>query len=162
MQGQVISLPLLSALRAIEPSRDRALLYYPCRAKLRFGAVVEHLYLVEATEFVRNWGDIDRPTVAIDDVVCVEESPDRLPPRIADAIYAAGESGMGYCVFTLEFSDGSSQAYVTGNAVDFVPMPDRKNGADIVRVRPHHGREREHLQSLLYSWCPFRYPDEGS
>jgi hypothetical protein len=89
-------------------------------------------------------------------VIEISESPSRLPVDIANELYKAGESGMGYCAFLLEFKDGSRQAYVTGNAVDFIPMPNGKSLGDITRVIPHEGRNDENsLSGHKYFWCLF-------
>jgi hypothetical protein len=39
--------------------------------------------------------------VAIQDVTQIADSPVRLPAELANQLYAAGESGMGYVVFTV-------------------------------------------------------------
>ena len=89
----------------------------------------------------------------VEDVTSIRQSPSRLPPQFANKLYKAGESGMGYCVFTLLFSDQSRQAYLTGNAVDFLEYPEDKTPSDVVAVLPHVGLDEEHLQSWLYYWC---------
>src|SRR5262249_46823858 len=73
------------------------------------------------------------------DVRAIAGSPTRLPPDIAWRLYEAGESGMGYTVFTLVFADGWRQSYVCGNAVDWVIMPAGRTIADIRDVMPHKG-----------------------
>jgi hypothetical protein len=75
-------------------------------------------------------------------------------------MYAAGESGMGYCLFTLRFVDGSEQSYCTGNLVDFVALPEGKNIADIVGLDPHQGRSDSAMRGLDYSWCLFGVPPQ--
>jgi hypothetical protein len=57
----------------------------------------------------------------------VEDSPTRVLARFANAIYENGESGMGYTIFTVVFSDGILQACVTEKAVDFISYPNGKN-----------------------------------
>jgi hypothetical protein len=109
--------------------------------------------------YIKHWGafpedDSGKQSVQIEDVSEIEESPSRLPAKIANKIYEAGESGMGYCVFTLVFSDDSTQAYITGNAVDFVPLPTSKVTEDIEDVLPHEGRQAENqMRGLRYYWC---------
>lgn len=56
----------------------------------------------------------------MDEVAKFESSPCRLPARFTNQIYENGESGMGYTIFAVVFSDGFKQACETGNAVDFV------------------------------------------
>ncbi len=60
---------------------------------------------------------------------------------------------MGYTIFTVVFSDGSRQAYVTGNAVDFIRYPGDKGPADVVKVLPHEGRNTEMVKAPEYYWC---------
>lgn len=60
---------------------------------------------------------------------------------------------MGYCIFTVEFSGGSQQAYVTGNAVDFITPPPGLTAREAKRVYPHEGKvvSPQHAPSCL--WC---------
>jgi hypothetical protein len=94
--------------------------------------------------------------IRIEDVLKVEESPTRLPAHFAKEIYKHGESGMGYTIFTVLFSDGSRQACVTGGAVDFVRYPEGKGPEDVIEVLPHKGRNAQPVRapdwySCLYS-----------
>jgi hypothetical protein len=112
-------------LAGIQPSVWESMKYFPCSAILKSGERLDRVYLVSQAYFVRYWGIYpeDAPGklhVSIQDVVNVEESPSRLPATLANKLYRAGESGMGYTVFTVVFRDGSRQAYVTGGAVDFI------------------------------------------
>ena len=142
-------------LRAIIPSRDGTLAYYPCRAILDDGSVHDRIYFVDSNEFARIWGIVsERPTVDAGRVVQIEVATDRLPPDLANTLYEAGESGMGYCVFVVRFRDGAEQPYVTGNAVDFLDWPTGRSGADAVAVYPHHGRGMPHRAGLSFQWCP--------
>ena len=107
-----ISNRLHKQLHAIEPSRDRWMEYKPCAVVRKDG---ERVYVADYAPYIRMWGvtpeeDQGKKCVAIQDVVKIEESPFRLPARFANQIYKAGESGMGYCIFTVQFDDGSSQA----------------------------------------------------
>ena len=110
--------------------------------------------------FIKIWGwypDQDHGK-AVSDIASVMDSPTRLPAVFANELYRAGESGMGYCLFTVIFkSDNSSvessQAYVTGDAVDFIDYPEGKGPKDVVRVLPHIGRESNHINGPKYYWC---------
>lgn len=63
---------------------------------------------------------------------------------------------MGYCIFTLLFKDGTKQVYQTGNAIDFVPMPQEKVLSDIIDVLPHEGsNDPNSINGLRYFWCLF-------
>jgi hypothetical protein len=144
---------------SVPESHDQYLTYRPCRVTLDDGTVVDCVYIIQAQLYIKNWGvwpDPCRGEIDLARVVRIEESPSRLPPEIADKIYAAGESGMGYCLFTLIFRDGTSKAVVTGNAVDFVRLPRGQTMSDIVDVKPHAGRETaDQAASLKYHWCLF-------
>jgi len=144
-------------LQNIKASEDMGLEYKPCAVVLRDGSKKDNVYVVDAQAYIDTWGvwpedDNGKKFVRSEEVVSVCESPNRLPPEIADQIYEAGESGMGYCVFLLEFKNGLSQSYVTGNAVDFVQYPKGITANDIVRVKPHEGRETA-VSCPEYYWC---------
>jgi hypothetical protein len=84
----------------------------------------------------------------------LKSSPSRLPAKFANQIYDAGESGMGYTIFTVEFEDGSRQAYSAGNAVDFVQYPSGQTESSVVGVVPHIGRGEPSMKSAPgYFWC---------
>lgn len=148
-------------LLLVEPSRDWYLEYRPCRVTLIDGRQLDCVYVVPEESYRKSWGtwpedDSGKKSILIQDLSSIETSASRLPAEIANKIYDAGESGMGYCVFTLVFGDHTRQAYVTGNAVDFVPMPDEKTIAEIIDVIPHEGRQSENLlHGLNYYWCLF-------
>jgi len=155
--------PVLSAsqrdqLNRIAPSIDGALRYFPCCVRLRVGQLVDRVYLVEAQSYISVWGvwpdqDAHKHEVKIEDVVEIFESPTRMPVNFANELYRAGESGMGYTVFTMRFRDGSEHAVATGNAIDFVPFPAGQTAADIIEVVPHHGHERAVDSTQPYYWC---------
>jgi hypothetical protein len=60
---------------------------------------------------------------------------------------------MGYQIFTVVFSDGTEQAYVAGNAVDFIEYPVGRGPRDVVGVLPNVGRDQNPLQAPKYYWC---------
>jgi len=136
-------------------------MYYPCAARLKTGELVECVYLSEAETWFRSWGvwpedDAGKRSIKLLDIESLRESRLRLPATFANQLYAAGESGMGYTIFTVEFRDGSSSAYQTGNAVDFIDYPDGKGPTDVVRVVPHAGRNSPNRRvGPDYYWCLF-------
>jgi hypothetical protein len=151
-----ISEKMFTQLKAITPSIDRKLLYYPCQVTTTDGRVHPCVYIVDANQFITLWSPTANITreVKIEDVAYFEESPCRLPAPMANKLYLAGESGMGYCVFKVLFKDGTSQCYQTGDAVDFIRYPLGKSSADIVDVIPHEGRgEPTKLKGNEYAWC---------
>jgi hypothetical protein len=147
------------ALNGIEPSWDGDLAYFPCRVVLKDGRVGDNVYIVAEQPYIRMWGiypedDRGKSSIRIEDLIEVNESPIRLPAKFANQLYKAGESGMGYTIFTLVFSDGLTQACGTGNAIDFIRYPANKGPDDVVAVLPHEGRRDDSLVSMPdYTWC---------
>ena len=93
-------------------------------------------------------------SIDVNTVVSIAESPHRLPAKFANELYAAGESGMGYTIFTVEFQDGSRAAYSTGNAIDFIEYPSGQIAENVVNVIPHQGRNDRKIRSCSnYAWC---------
>lgn len=146
------------ALTKIVPSKAGQLLYYPCRVTLESGERLDTVYIEPEKPYLRIWGvypeeDKGKKWIRIQDVVAVEDSPVRLPARFANEIYSQGESGMGYTIFTVAFSDGKRQAFVTGNAVDFIHYPPGKGPNDVIGVEPHEGRNAEPIVTPDWYWC---------
>lgn len=153
-----LSALLRAQLNRIAPSIDGALRYFPCSVRLHTGQIVDRVYVVEAQSYISVWGvwpdqDAQKHEVKLEDVVEILESPTRLPVNFANALYRAGESGMGYTVFTMRFRGGGEQAVVTGNAIDFISLPAGQTPADIIEVVPHLGRDRAVASAQPYYWC---------
>ncbi len=153
------------SLRTIAPSTDGPLEYFPCRVTLKNGEVLDTVYIEPEKPYLRSWGvypenDKGKRSVPIEDVVNVEDSPTRLPAEFANQIYSKGESGMGYTVFVVEFTDGTRQACITGNAVDFIQYPMGRGSGDVVAVHPHAGREMELIHAPHWYWCLYSEKDE--
>jgi hypothetical protein len=154
-----ISQRLHEKLMEIVPSRDGEMEYRPCSVTLRDGIQLPCVYVVPVQPYGRYWGipreqERGKPFVRVEDIVDITESPLRLPAQFASHIYEGGESGMGYCLFTVVFGDGLAQSCGTGNAVDFVALPDGYTGSDIVRVERHAGRNAPRMKrSLEFFWC---------
>jgi len=146
------------ALQRIPPSHDLFIVYYPCRVTLRNNSVLDTVYIEPEKPYLRAWGvypedDKAKRWVRIEDILAVEDSPTRLPARFANEIYRGGESGMGYTIFTVVFSDGKRQAYSTGGAVDFIRYPEGKGPGDVVAVEPHEGRGNDPVPNPQWYWC---------
>jgi hypothetical protein len=146
------------ALRNIHSSTDGLMAYYPCRVTLKDGTVLDNVYIEPEQPYLRAWGvypedDKAKQFIHVQDIQRVEDSPMRLPARFANEIYRQGESGMGYTIFTVVFSDGERQAYSSGNAVDFIRYPDGKRPQDVVSVEPHIGRGASPVPSPGWYWC---------
>jgi hypothetical protein len=152
-------------LALVERSIDGSMRYAPCQVTLKSGEVVDRVYVVDAPTYMAYWGidpngDRAKRAISIEDVARIVSSPVRLPAHLASLIYAEGESGMGYTIFTVVSRDGGQLPYVGGNAIDFPMWPTGCDPADVVGVRPHVGREafrdrrvRETERVAPYFWC---------
>jgi hypothetical protein len=154
----VLPAHLVGPLGRVPPSRDGDLEYRPCAVTVDDGSEIECVYVVEYETYLRHWGvraeeDPGKQWVPVARVRSLRESSYRLPAVLADELYHAGESGMGYAMFTVEFSDGTRQAYVGGNAIDFIDPPAGLNAADARRVFPHEGRHERPRRVRPYHWC---------
>lgn len=145
-------------IAAIEPSITDKTKFFPCVVTFDDGSQLDKVYLIEQYSYIRIWGSYPQNEIDLKRIVSVTESPLRLPAKYANELYLAGESGMGYLIFTVVFSDGSNQAYVTGNLIDFLDYPEGKTGADVVEVLPHVGREAFQRHFLKPEIC--LYADE--
>jgi hypothetical protein len=164
--------PLSSELREqlvlIEPSRHGSLQYRPCKVTLDDGGEQDFVLFARAGDYFALWGvwpvnDSEKQSVAVEQVVSVEESSYRLPSALANALYELGESGVGYFVFTVVLQDGRHLPFVTGNAIDFPALPSGVTTNDIVDVLPEIGRDQFRDRAPLpeessanYSWCLYR------
>lgn len=146
------------ALECIVPSEDGALKYYPCRVTLTDGRILDTVYIEPEGPYLALWGiypenDRGKSWIWIEDVVTVEDSPTRLPAHFANELYRHGESGMGYTRFVVEFSDGTRQACISGNAIDFIRYPEGKGPNDVTAVLPHAGRGVDEVGAPDWYWC---------
>jgi hypothetical protein len=158
-----ITLPprLATQLAAIEPSVSGKVRYYPCRVVLSDTNELDCVYFVEYDSYMALWGvhpldDPEKHYVPLSSVVALSESPSRLPVQFANRLYAGPETGMGYYVFSLVFSGGYRQAYLTGNAIDFIQYPSGHGPGDVVDVLPDVGQRESQLGNLQYHWCLYR------
>lgn len=154
-----------SQLALVPTSWDGSCRYAPCEVTLTTGEVKDCVYLVERESYLRMWGvapgdDPGKRSVEIEDVVAIRESPSRLRADLANRLYEAGESGMGYMIFTMVMRDGTRLPFVTGNAVDFPAWPPGSSAAQAVDVLPHVGRDvfrdrgpSQYERSAEYAWC---------
>ena len=160
-----LSPELKRQLAAIIPSVEPivGLAYYPCVATLNDGTLLDRVYLVSHVPWIKLWGvypsqDQGKSELHLSDVASIADSPSRLPARFANELYAAGESGMGYTLFTVVFQgetpeSQTRQAYLTGNAVDFIEYPPGKGPQDVHSVLPHTGRDSNYRNAPAYCWC---------
>jgi len=160
LRAPVINATLYNMLKQIEPSRDGDIAYYPCQVILNNGDTHDRVYVVEERTYIKHWGvypedDKGKRGISISQVDDIKESPYRLPVKLANKIYKAGESGMGYCVFTLVMKNGDHITFVTGNAVDFVDLDPKYSYRDIAGILPNKGIEK--LQDKNHQWLNAPY-----
>jgi len=154
---------LRQQLLAVEPSKDWLMEYRPCRVILNDGSAYDRVYVAEYRSYIKAWGrwpdqDPGKQSLRIEDVHSIVESPVRLPARFANQMYAAGESGMGYCTFVLGLRDGRQLSFVSGNTVDFLDLPSEVTPDMIVEILPHAGTRKlgDYRHGAPYYWCLYR------
>jgi hypothetical protein len=162
-----LSPALAAQLGAIEPAYGGMRDYVPCMALLTNGERLDCIYMAESKSYIRSWGiwpddDPGKRSIRLEDVAEIQPSPSRLPAKFTRKMYALGESGMGYCIFTLHFSDGTSHTYCTGNLIDFPEMPPGKSVQDVIALHPNQGRGEESLDTRPYHWCLFACEQQKS
>jgi hypothetical protein len=165
-----ISDSLKEQLLRVEPSVDRQMEYRPCKVILKNGKQLDFVYVCKANMYIRPWGvwpedDRGKKSILIQDVQEIAEYPLRLPVRFANKMHQAGELGMGYYLFSIVLADGRKFPYVTGNAVDFINLPERVTPEMIVDLLPHEGRSffknrkpNFYETNAEYYWCLFSDP----
>lgn len=159
MSAPSLPVGLADQLARVPTSRNRLLDYAPCLVRLHSGEVLSRVYVVEESAFLEVWGDDpNRPFLDVTEVASIEDSPMRLPPALANVIYEAGESGMGYTIFTVHLRDGRVVPFLTGNAVDFPDWPAGIDPEGAVSVETHVGRDQlreghSSGSSSGYVWC---------
>lgn len=134
-----------------------------CQVTLKNGDVLDNVYIAELDSYLKDWGmlpnyDSGKMSILIEDIENITSSPNRLRPELANKLYQAGESGMGYCIFKMIFDNGQTLDVLTGNAVDFVPIPIGLTTDNIIDVLPHAGSRTNYTNGINYYWCLF----EGS
>lgn len=156
-------------LRGIEPSiGDYGCRLFPCEVTTDDGMIHPRVYVVEASSYIREWGvwpwnDRGKNWVQAEAIRSLRSSRLRLPAHFANSLNAAGESGMGYCTYSVELRNGKRLYFVTGNTVDFPNWPPGVSPSDVVAVRAHDRcpdhRMRApftHESGAEYKWSPFR------
>lgn len=63
---------------------------------------------------------------------------------------------MGYCLYQLVLDNGQQIDVCTGNAVDFVPLPQGLTTTNIKDVLPHQGSRENFVRAPEYYWCLFK------
>ncbi len=135
--------------------------YRPCDVTLHDGSVVERVFVGPADKYIAGWGvwpeeDDGKRSIDIFAIASIRDSRSRLRAKFANQLYRAGESGMGYLIFTVCFKDGSSMATCTGNAVDFIRYPEGQSPETVRKVIPHLGRDDPSLsKGPDYHWSLF-------
>ena len=148
-------------LLKVTPSKDWTMEYRPCQVTLKNGDKLDNVYVQEEQSYLKAWGvmpdaDPGKRYVLIEDVTEITESPNRLRPELANKIYKAGESGMGYCLYKLVLDNGQTIDVCVGNAVDFVPLTDGLTAKNIKDVLPHQASRKNFVNGPEYYWCLYK------
>ncbi len=148
-------------LLKVTPSKDWTMEYRPCQVTLKNGDTLNNVYFQEEQSYLKTWGvmpdaDAGKRHVLIEDVTEIKESPNRLPPDLANKIYDSGESGMGYCLYKLVLDSGKTIDICVGNAVDFVPLPNGLTTKNVKDVLPHQASRKNFVNRPEYYWCLFK------
>ncbi len=116
---------------------------YPCAVVTDTGAILPRVLLIPQDGYEYLWGDVDRLSrevrVNAQEICDLCESSERLPAHIANVLYSAGESGMGFHYFQLVLSDGRRFDYRSGSVIDFPETPFGFALTDVVEAIPHSG-----------------------
>lgn len=150
---------LAKQLALIEPSRAPYMDYFPCSVLLKSGELIDKVYVTEAQPYLDNWTawpdqDAAKLEICLENVAEIQASANRIPVQLANELYQAGESGMGYLIFTARFKDGSLKPYLVGGVMDFITPPPGLNVSDMIEVEPHVGRENVDQSDLVsVYWC---------
>jgi hypothetical protein len=141
-------------------------------AELNSGERLECVYFAEAAPYIQTWGvwpEDDRGKRFVDwrQVRTVMPSRQALPK----ALWAGGgEYAMGAMAFELEFSDGAKYSCATGNAIDFLTLPDGRLASEVVGLK-HITRSDVAAGRVAaprfcgadYHWCLFgEYPSPSA
>jgi len=158
MEVKKISKELKIQLLKVQPSKDGLIEYRPCQVRLKNGEICNRVCLVEAKSYLQIWGmmpdeDIGKGYILIENIEKIQESPFRLPAIFANKLYRAGETGMGYFLYKLEFNNSKNIDVLSGNVVDFPPISNDFFEIKIKNVFPHKGSRVKSIQCPEYLWC---------
>lgn len=164
-----ISLDLYRQLTRIAPSPSVGGLY-PCRVITKSGKTIDRVFMSEVPadwcpavlgpEFRVSMRGLEResPLLPVEDIASIEESPYRLSPRLVAKLH---ESGMGFCIYTLVFSDGQRHTHLSlASWMDFTELPEGMTGSDVIdaisepRGTPYEGEGSKPYDCI----CFFRPP----
>jgi len=171
---------LVERLKNVERSGDAlsplgGAFYYPCSTELNDGRTLECVYFGDKKDYVKHWGNTTsgRFFVDLSEVKAISECKYCISSKLAKKIYDSGESGMGYYKFRIVMKDGKIFPYLTGDAVEYLELPEGYTIEDIVDVKPFYQSPREgkcmdytdywkkgYYGSKRYYWCLIEDLDE--
>jgi len=146
----------------------------PCLVRFRDSREVDRVYVEDINQLIgdadrwkhgsleRVLADLQARNLPLEDVVAIEESPTRLPPGLANKIFAAGETGMGYFEFGVVLSDGRILEGHSGGSLDFLELPTGIEAGMISDVIPNRLASRPpDVTGAEYFYCLYS-SDVGS
>lgn len=149
---------LTASFRKVPAVKTNLGFHRACSLRMKSGIVHPRVLCCEDSRgFHTDWWISRNPWISPDDIAVVESSSSAIPAHIAQKIYDAGESGMGYQIYALKFRGGSTQVFVTPNVLDFPDLPEGYAGRDIADAFPHKGRDNaqsgRHRGSADFLFC---------
>lgn len=134
--------------------------YRPAGVLTRDGVKLPRVCFLSANTYLDLWGpDPRREYLLPSQVRSVWPSPFQLPPKLAEKVYAHGESGMGFVVFRLVMSDGQAFDFMAGGLAEFVELPAGYGFEDIRELRfPTDWDEFTLRRTPSFRWCLYTPP----
>jgi hypothetical protein len=185
LQVGFITSRLLEQLNAIDalPDDVDAPKRHACQVRLRNGRVLPRVVMIECqsdmnlgfdsvigSSEILEWAGkgravteeelfqaAGRECVDIEAVDAIEHSEERTPLPIYKKLRDAGETGMGYCIFALQLSDGRSLKCFSGGEFEFLQLPPGATARMIVDATPL-GRDASNVDcgDAKAHWCFYR------
>lgn len=148
-------------LKHVPSVRYHSLEYWPCKVITTDGKTYDNVYLTDVGEYRFYWDllpdeDASKQYVLIEDVKEIYDSPNRIPPAMAEKLYDAGETITGFSLFTVFFENNTSLEVLAGTVVDFIPMPEGLSTQNIIDILPHKGKRTDYVIAPTYHWCLYK------
>ena len=153
---------LRDQLLHIEPTvRQDGACYWPVRATLRDGSVLDRACVMDAEaymkSFARPWPELlaDALSVSILEIEEFAPAPCRLPRRLVNKLQRSDEFKAGAAAYTLHLKNGGTIPIMAADGLlDFTCLPDGACADDIVDATPTVAGELAQMQKPeRAAWC---------